>query len=75
MEYRCPQDDRIFETLTDHRKPGAPASGKFPAHPTNGHPDCDGPLCTAAMSKKTAGTSSSTTSTVRVNRNAGAVSR
>jgi hypothetical protein len=46
-EYRCPTDDLIFETLTDHRKPGAEASGKFPAHPANGHPDC--PKCQERM--------------------------
>lgn len=43
--YRCPKHDRIFETTTDSRAPGSNASsnGKFPAHPLNGHPDCE--LC------------------------------
>jgi hypothetical protein len=43
MEMRCPKHDRIFETVTDHRKPDAPASGSFKAHPVGGHPDCS--LC------------------------------
>lgn len=45
-EYRCPKHDVIFDTTTDSRKPGAQASGKLPAHPVNGHPDC--PLCQTA---------------------------
>ena len=44
-DYRCPKHDRIFESTTDHRRPGSSADGKFAAHPTNGHPDC--PLCQA----------------------------
>lgn len=43
-DYRCPKHDRIFESLTDIRKPGAQASGNLAAHPVNGHPDC--PKCT-----------------------------
>jgi len=44
-EYRCPKHDRIFETYTDLRKPGALATpdGKLAAHPHDGHPDC--PKC------------------------------
>jgi len=46
-DYRCPTDDLIFETVTDHRKPGALATGKLSAHPPNGHPDC--PKCEERM--------------------------
>lgn len=42
-EFRCPKHDSIFETMTDHRKPGALAAANFPAHPKDGHPDC--PKC------------------------------
>jgi len=42
-DYRCPTDDLVFSTITDDRKPGAPAAGDRAAHPNNGHPDC--PLC------------------------------
>ena len=41
--YRCPKHDRIFETETDDRKPGALKGETKAAHPVNGHPDC--PLC------------------------------
>jgi len=41
-DYRCPKHDVIFQTETDSRRPGSPASkdGKLPAHPENCHPDC-----------------------------------
>jgi hypothetical protein len=42
-DMRCPKHDRIFETLTDHRKPGAGATATLAAHPFDGHPDC--PKC------------------------------
>jgi hypothetical protein len=42
-EFRCPKHDLVFETLTDHRKPDAPATDNFAAHPVHGHPDC--PQC------------------------------
>jgi hypothetical protein len=73
MEYRCPTDDLIFETLTDHRKPGALASGKFPAHPANGHPDC--PKCQERAAETTKASSQvnrqTTNAPAKVNRNAG----
>jgi hypothetical protein len=47
-DYRCPKHDRVFETVTDQRKPGAGATATLPAHPVNGHPDC--PLCQAEAS-------------------------
>jgi hypothetical protein len=48
-DYRCPIDDLVFESSTDHRKPGAAksADGKFLAHPRDGHPDC--PKCQERM--------------------------
>jgi hypothetical protein len=52
-EYRCMKHDRVFEAVTDIRKPGANPSvnpdtgkpdGKLPGHPAGGgHPDC--PKC------------------------------
>ena len=42
-DYRCPKHDLVFETSTDHRKPGALANDKLAGHPVNGHPDC--PQC------------------------------
>jgi hypothetical protein len=49
MEYRCPQHDVVFQTETDHTKPGSIKAGaEKSSHPRNaagewGHPDC--PLC------------------------------
>lgn len=53
MEFRCPMHDILFQTETDHTKPGTPLSVKAKqagkkTHPKNeqgisGHPDC--PLC------------------------------
>jgi hypothetical protein len=43
-DYRCLKHDRVFESFTDHRRPGSPATSTLPAHPFNGHPDC--PKCT-----------------------------
>lgn len=43
--YRCPKHDKIFDTITDARMPGAPARGNLAEHPHNGHPDC--PDCEA----------------------------
>ena len=34
--YHCPNDERVFETVTDHSAPTL----------TGGHPDCPGPWCT-----------------------------
>jgi hypothetical protein len=45
-DYRCPKHDKIFESSTDSRKPGALATETLPAHPRDGHPDC--PLCIEA---------------------------
>jgi hypothetical protein len=42
-DFRCPTHDVVFQSMTDHRKPGSNASGNFQAHPEAGHPDC--PLC------------------------------
>lgn len=42
-DFRCPKHDRIFTSTTDHRAPNSGAKGPFPAHPVNGHPDCE--LC------------------------------
>ena len=46
-DYRCPAHDRIFESYTDSRKPGANATETMAAHPAFrgqvGHPDC--PKC------------------------------
>jgi hypothetical protein len=66
MDFRCPKHDLIFETVTDHRKPGALKNDKFPAHPVNGHPDC--PKCHEEAQDKTANSSSAsgTTEGVRV---------
>jgi len=52
-EMRCPTHDRIFETVTDQRKPGAGATDKLPAHPVNGHPDC--PKCAETTTKPASG--------------------
>ncbi len=41
--YKCPKHDKVFETFTDERRPGAQQNGKHLAHPVDGHPDCD--LC------------------------------
>ena len=46
-DYRCPVDDRVFESFTDHRRPGSQATATLPAHPLNGHPDC--PKCVERM--------------------------
>lgn len=60
-EYRCPKHDLVFQTLTDQRKPGSLASDdkRFPAHPTDGHPDC--PLCEKESAQPSASAKSSTT--------------
>jgi hypothetical protein len=34
MQYRCPVDDRVFETQLENRMPTL-----------EGHPECDGPSC------------------------------
>lgn len=62
-EYRCPKHDVIFDTTTDSRKPGAGASGKLPAHPASGHPDC--PLCQRDRSQPTASATSASQPGVR----------
>lgn len=41
--YRCPKHDRIFDSVIDHRSPGAPGTLTLAAHPRDGHPDC--PAC------------------------------
>lgn len=58
MEYRCPVDDRIFETATDQHKPGLVIRGKdgaadtfAPGHENGGHPDCNGPACMESRAK------------------------
>lgn len=61
MEYRCPLDDRLFEAATDSHKPGHVVKGNngaadtfSPGHEFGGHPDCDGPVCTANRASKPA---------------------
>ncbi len=67
MDYRCPKHDLLFETLTDHRKPGALAASNFSAHPKDGHPDC--PKCQEEASEQANAPSShsaTATSSIRV---------
>jgi len=44
--YRCLKHDLVFESYSDHRKPGSNATPTLAAHPHDGHPDC--PQCIEA---------------------------
>lgn len=54
-DFRCPRHDLIFQSDTDHRKPGSAATANSPAMPVNGHVDC--PRCQKEAKEPVAGTS------------------